>query len=346
VLSGTPLNGDIGSYWVEVTVTDDEGASDSLGFMLTVLNVNDAPQWVSVPADQTLMENEALLLDISASDIDKGDVIRYSLSTAPASGITINPASGAIRWTRAVPGTYAVTLTASDGTANITHQFNLTVNKLPVPPANNAPKIDTVTVAPVKAGQTFTLKINGSDADNWDARNLTFRLVSGPAGMIVSADGNILWMPAKGQVGSHTVVVALSDGKDTATTTFTVDVRKPAAVAAQTSGYNEGWLLAMVFLGLFIGVLVAFVLTRRPPKAAEQAPPQPQPYPAQNLPPVEYPRAPPAEQPRAPPAQPPNAPPPEPMQSLPPPEPAPAPRAPPHPEPVVEKKPPQADFKP
>ena len=30
-------------------------------------------------------------------------------------------------------------------------------------------------------------------------------------------------------------------------------------MAARTSGYNEGWLLAMVLLGLLIGVLVAFL---------------------------------------------------------------------------------------
>jgi hypothetical protein len=226
-----------------------------------------------------------------------------------------------------------VTLTATDGAANITHRFNLTVNKLPVPPANNIPKIDTVTVAPVKAGQTFTLKINGSDADGWDARNLTFRLVSGPAGMIVSADGSVLWMPAKGQVGSHTVVVALSDGKDSATTTFTVEVRKPSAVAAQTTGYNEGWLLAMVFLGLFVGVLLMFLMTRRRTPAPEPAQP---PYNAMaTLPPPAQPAPMPVE-PRAapPPAAPPAAPPAEPLPTLPP------------PEPTVEKKPPQPDFKP
>jgi hypothetical protein len=31
--------------------------------------------------------------------------------------------------------------------------------------------------------------------------------------MMVSADGTVLWMPAKDQVGTHTVTVALSDGK-------------------------------------------------------------------------------------------------------------------------------------
>jgi hypothetical protein len=345
VLTGTPQNGDIGSYWVEVTVTDDENLSSSLGFMLTVLNVNDAPAWVSAPADQALMEGDALLLDVSASDIDKGDVIRYSLSTAPASGVTINPASGAIRWTRAVPGTYAVTLTATDGLVNITHQFNVTVNRLPVPPANNPPRIDTVTVTPARVGQAFTCKLNGSDLDAWDAANLTFRLVSGPAGMIVSADGNILWIPAKDQAGSHTVTVAISDGKGTTTTVFTVEVRKPAAVAASTGG-NEGWLVAMLFLGLLAGVLVAFALTRRPSRPAQPAPPQPQPYAMQPLPLVESPRAPPAEPPKPPPAELPRAPPAEPMQPVPPPEPATPPRAPPAPEPAVEKKPPQPDFKP
>jgi len=199
-----------------------------------------------------------------------------------------------------------------------------------IPPPNNLPRIETITITPVKAGQTFVLKLNGSDSDPWDAKNLTFRLVSGPAGMIVSADGNLLWIPAKDQTGSHTVTVALSDGKNTTTTVFTVEVKKPTAVAAQTAGYNEGWLLAMVFLGLFVGVLVAFVLTRKQPKAAQPAPVAPPSYMMQAPPPVEYPRAPPAE----------------PMPTVPPPEPVAAPRAPPAPEPAVERKAPPPDFKP
>ena len=338
VLSGTPSNGDIGLYWVEVTVKDDEGALDSLGFMLTVLNVNDEPVWVSVPADQTLMEGDALLLDVLASDVDKGDTVRYSLSSEPASGMLINPASGALRWTGAAPGSYAVTLTATDGTASITYQFNLTVSKRPLPPANNPPKIGTITVSAARAGQAFAYKLIGNDSDSADAANLTFRLVSGPAGMIVSADGNILWIPAKDQAGSHTVTVAISDGKDTTTAVFTVDVKKPTAAAASSTGFNEGWLVAMLLLGLLIGVLLAFVLTRGRPKAAEPEPAQPAPYPMQPLPAVESPRAHPAEPPQAPPA--------EPMQTVPPPEPAAAPQTPPAPEPAVEKKPPQPDFKP
>ena len=341
VLSGTPSNADIGSYWVEVMVEDGEGLSDSLGFMLTVVNVNDEPVWASVPADQNLTEGGGLLLDVLATDVDMGDVIKYAISTEPASGVSINPSSGAIRWSVALAGNYVAKLTASDGKATINFTFNINVKALPppvIPPPNNLPRIETVTVPPVKAGQTFTLRLNGTDTDAWDGRNLTFRLVSGPAGMIVSADGNILWIPAKDQAGSHTVTVALSDGKNTTTTTFTVEVRKPTAVAAQTAGYNEGWLLAMVFLGLFMGVLVAFVLARRPPKAAQPAPVAPPSYVMQAPPPVESPRAPPAEQPKAPAA--------EPMQSLPPPEPSPAPRAPPQPEPAVERKAPPPDFKP
>jgi len=341
VLSGTPSNADIGSYWVEVTVEDDEGLSDSLGFMLTVVNVNDEPVWASVPADQNLTERDGLLLDVLATDVDMGDVIKYAISTEPASGLSINPSSGAIRWSVALPGNYVAKLTASDGKATINFTFNINVKALPppvIPPPNNVPRIETVTVTPARVGQAFAYKLNGSDADMWDAKNLTFRLVAGPAGMIVSADGNLLWIPAKDQSGSHTVTVALSDGKNTTTTVFTVEVRKPAAVAAQTAGYNEGWLLAMVFLGLFVGVLVAFVLTRKQPKAAQPAPVAPPSYMMQAPPLVEYPRAPPAEPPKAPPA--------EPMPILPPPEPVAAPRAPPAPEPAVEKKPPQPDFKP
>lgn len=278
VLSGTPSNREVGSAWVTVTVSDRAGAADSIGFMLTVVNVNDAPEWASVPPDQNITEGDELLLDILATDVDYGDVIRYGISSQPASGLTINPVSGAIRWAKAAAGSFVVNITATDGNATITHALDLTVNKLPppvVPPANNPPRINPVTVNFTRVGQAFALKLTGSDSDAWDSVNLTFRLVSGPAGLMVSADGSVLWIPAKDQAGMHTVTVSLSDGKNSATSAFTVEVKKPAPAAAGAAGYSEAVLLMMLVIGILIGALAILVMMmRRPPRGAASASPQ------------------------------------------------------------------------
>jgi hypothetical protein len=216
VLNGTPSNRDVGSAWVKVSVKDAAGATDSLGFMLTVINVNDPPVWLTVAADRTMTEKEELLVDVLATDVDVGDSIRYGVTSEPASGISINPVSGTLRWTSVQAGNYTVNVTATDGKATVRHSFNLTVNRAPVPvqpPANRPPVLATVAARDARVGEALSLRLNGSDPDTWDAVNLTFRLVTGPAGMIVSADGSLLWIPTKDQVGTHTVKVTLTDGQ-------------------------------------------------------------------------------------------------------------------------------------
>ncbi|MCJ2540570.1 MAG: putative Ig domain-containing protein, partial [Candidatus Thermoplasmatota archaeon] len=104
----------------------------------------------------------------------------YGLTSTPSSGMRINPATGAIRWLDAVPGEYAVQITASDGEETITHDLTVEVAEPLVPPANKVPVILEVEVGNATAGVAFTLTLSGSDEDPWDAANLTFTLVSGP----------------------------------------------------------------------------------------------------------------------------------------------------------------------
>jgi hypothetical protein len=207
-----------------------------------------------------------------ATDPDAGASIRYSISNLPAFGIAINPVSGAIRWINATSGNYTVTVTATDGLLTVSHLFNVTVNMIspppppPPPPVNNPPVINPVSSASVKAGQNLVMKLSGSDNDSYDAKNLTFRIVSGPAGMIISADGSIGWTPAKEEVGSHSVMVSLSDGKNTTATSFTVTVNKPTPAGTGTGGASDnslGLIAGMLIVGLAIGAAAVFVMLRK-----------------------------------------------------------------------------------
>ncbi|MFO8050581.1 MAG: GLUG motif-containing protein [Thermoplasmatota archaeon] len=141
MLEGTPGNDDVGVSRVEVIVTDSAGANDTLGFMLTVINVNDAPVWVTVPGDQDVIEDAPLLLECLASDID-GDMLTYSANTTPVSDLSIGSASGIISWLSPVVGTYTATVTATDGTVPINHTFTITVN---AKPDDNRTDMDTDT---------------------------------------------------------------------------------------------------------------------------------------------------------------------------------------------------------
>ncbi|MCK5773907.1 MAG: hypothetical protein KAH57_08980, partial [Thermoplasmata archaeon] len=125
-LSGTPGNSDVGTFWVNITVIDGYGGSQSLNYTLIVINVNDAPIWSLTPIDQTLTEGEELTIECLATDID-GDNITYSIETTPTSDITIDPSSGIISWASPVIGTYTATITATDGTIEIQHTFSIGV---------------------------------------------------------------------------------------------------------------------------------------------------------------------------------------------------------------------------
>jgi len=126
-LSGIPSNDDVGSYWINVTVKDLAKASDFTNFTLTVQNVNDQPLFTSAPVTEATALYQ-YIYDVTAEDIDVGDVLTFSLTTKPE-GMTIESDSGKIRWTPTIPqkGLSPVVVKVSDGNASATQAFNVTV---------------------------------------------------------------------------------------------------------------------------------------------------------------------------------------------------------------------------
>jgi len=86
VLSGTPDNSDIGSYYVNVTVEDGRGGSDYSNFTLTVDDVNEPPTAEDDYA--TILEDNSIIIDVLANDTDSEDGMP-TLNT-----ITIQPTHG------------------------------------------------------------------------------------------------------------------------------------------------------------------------------------------------------------------------------------------------------------
>jgi hypothetical protein len=132
-LHGTPTNSDVGSFQVNVTVSDGMGGSDFLKYTLVVNNTNDAPEWKITPSVQIITEGEELILNSEAVDAD-GDSITYSISSEPSSDIAINASSGEITWASPSAGNYTVVITATDGAAQVEHSFAVIVNSIPVEP--------------------------------------------------------------------------------------------------------------------------------------------------------------------------------------------------------------------
>jgi hypothetical protein len=80
LLSGIPTNNDVGSYWVNVSVSDGNGGTDYTNFTLTVTNVNNPPNKPNNlnPSNGASSININAILSWTCSDPD-GDILTYDV---------------------------------------------------------------------------------------------------------------------------------------------------------------------------------------------------------------------------------------------------------------------------
>src|SRR5438045_37646 len=147
-----------------------------------------------------MAEQTTLNVSASATDADiPANSLTFALVSAPT-GMTINPASGAISWTPTEaqgPSTNTVSVSVTDNGVplfRLTNTFQVNVNEV-----NLAP-VSLHDALPMMAEQT-TLNVSASATDaDIPANSLTFALVSSPTGMTInSASGAISWTPTEGQ---------------------------------------------------------------------------------------------------------------------------------------------------
>src|SRR5207302_667244 len=151
----------------------------------------------------------------SATDVDlPANTLTFALVSAPT-GMTINPANGAISWTPSEaqgPSTNVVSVSVTDNgvpALSVTNSFTVTVTEANLTPLLSATDVDL------------------------PANTLTFALVSAPVGMSINASsGAISWTPREAQGPSTNVVsVSVTDNGVPAlsvTNSFTVTVNVPA----------------------------------------------------------------------------------------------------------------------
>ena len=116
-----------GNYTVSCEVSDGE-ASDSEQVVITINagSTNHPPNIISSPVTSAT-KGQPYSYDVNATDSD-GDIPVYSLTNKP-SGMTINSSTGLIIWTPTVPGSFGVTVKASDGELFDTQSFTVTVEE-------------------------------------------------------------------------------------------------------------------------------------------------------------------------------------------------------------------------
>jgi large repetitive protein len=96
------------NYWIDVPGSPSNVATVTIH----VTPVNDAPVLATI-VPPTGSEGSSVAFAASATDVDAGDVLAFSLEGAPA-GAVIDPASGAFSWTPMNSGEYAFDVVATD----------------------------------------------------------------------------------------------------------------------------------------------------------------------------------------------------------------------------------------
>jgi len=200
VISGTPDNGDVGSFTVEVMATDSSGSFVRETFILTVENVNDAPVVTVAVPDSSVDAGELFSQDISAHFADDdsihGDTLTYAATLAngdplPA-WLSIDANSGVISGTPALGdiGAISIIVTVTDiAGATASDMFDLAVTDI-----NTAPVL-ALALADQAADEDalFSYDVSGNfaDSDLGDALAYTATLANGdPLPSWLSIDAN------------------------------------------------------------------------------------------------------------------------------------------------------------
>ncbi len=161
ILSGTPTNDDVGTYWVNISVEDNNEGFNFSNFTLTVLNVNDPPVITTENVQET-QENEFYIVDYNASDIDSPLSKQiWILITNASNWLSIDSISGLLSGTPTVDdiGWYNVNVTVNDGDDGVDWQeFILLVKSIEKPePDNQPPKITTIDKVSITVGEPYNV---------------------------------------------------------------------------------------------------------------------------------------------------------------------------------------------
>ncbi len=243
----TPTEGQRpGDFTVTFRVTDNNPDAVNLqqlsatgSVSIAVNEINRVPL-LTVPGNRTVDEGTLFSATATATDADlPANLLTFSL-VSPPTGMTINPASGAISWTPTEaqgPFTNTITVVVTDTNPpaanakqlSATNTFQLTVHE-----ANNPPALPVQTNRTISELTLLTVTNTATDSD-LPTNGLSYALTVFPTGATISTNGIITWTPTEGQgpatnifttVVTDTNLAAVGAQNLTATNTFTVFVNE------------------------------------------------------------------------------------------------------------------------
>jgi RHS repeat-associated protein len=209
---------DAGTHTFAIEASDSRGGTDLQTWTVNVSHAhstNTAPVLVGMP-DLTTSVGKSISIEPRANDPD-GDSLSFQLlssdtgGTPPPAGLTMDASTGRIRWTpeRSQLGQHEFWLRVVDGRGGEARD-TFTIDVLPPrPDANRRPTIQSSPTNQIASGTRYRYPVSAVDPDG-DA--LRFALTVAPAAMVIDADdGVVSWHPSDDDIGSHEIVVQVTD---------------------------------------------------------------------------------------------------------------------------------------
>ena len=237
VLEGTPLASDIGDHEVVLQASDGEDTTNQM-FTIEVRDApNEPPLFTTTFDEETIAEGDEFFFQFEAEDPDD-DELTFSLtegndvenSSITANGLfEFNPQSGQA-------GSFDYTVRVSDGELFDEHDFVVIVEAANQPPVFES---DPVTIAQVGAPYEYNIETSDPDGDD-----IILSVPTLPDWLSFTDNGDgtglLSGTPAESDIGDHDVVLQVSDGEDTITQEFTIDVREaPNEPPVITTTFDE-----------------------------------------------------------------------------------------------------------
>ncbi len=216
-------------FTVTIAATNDAG-SDQETWLLEVL---DTPEIASI-ANTTVVQFTQYASIVPSLTKGQDTTVTWSLVDRPA-GMSIDPATGQVSWSSAIPGTapYKITIRASNDVGYGQQSWMLEV--LSSPDINEIPNSSVATNSIYAVTATL---IRGTKPVTWS-------VVSGPAGLTIdSATGHVVWSNPSmaGSPYEITVRATNSYGQDDETWTLTVmDIPDVEPMADDATPEGSSW---------------------------------------------------------------------------------------------------------
>ncbi len=270
IINGTPTNDDIGEYWVNVSVSDNE-YTDFTNFTLTVVNTNDPPRIITKDKTNATV-GEIYSINYEAEDIDPPPItLSWFVNTNTSGWLTIDKYNG---WLNGIPSlsdvdTYWVNVTVTDGDNGWDfHNFTLEVLRTPFQ-KNHAPQLFNASISPsegdIKTEFTFSVHYYDEDGDvpvfvqvviEDTAYNMKLRYGEN------ASNGTYEYKITLSE-GSHNYYFIAFDGLETVKTgNFTTSIIKSVKGISQerTSWF---WLIWVIVIMVVIISILVFILFKK-----------------------------------------------------------------------------------